>query len=49
MLNHAYTRVEVAHNFPLHSGYRSQAGVTKILEGMALINSQEEGVGKVRP
>ena len=49
MINHTHTRIEQSRPMPLHSDYLAQTGVTQVVEGMALINSLEDGVGRVRP
>ena len=48
-LNHTFTRAAESYNMPLHPDFLSQTGVTRVLEGMALINSISGGVGRVRP
>lgn len=49
MINHSLTRIENSRPMPLHSEYLNQPGVSHIVEGMAMINSLENGIGRVRP
>ena len=49
MLNHSLTRIENSRPMPLHPEYLAQDGVPHIVEGMAMINSIYEGIGRVRP